>query len=920
MLVPPTPPDEGFRLEALRGLGLLDTPAEARFDRITRTAARLFGVPTALVSLVDGARQWFKSRVGLEACETHRDISFCGHAVLQDGVLVVEDAARDSRFADNPLVTGPPFLRFYAGCPLRTADGFRVGTLCLLAPEPRAFGPGDVRALEDLAAWAERELQTRSDQEPDAERRYQTVVAALAEGIVLQDPEGRILASNASARRILGLTEDELHGRTSRDPAWGCIRPDGSAFPGDDHPAMVALRTGEPQSGVEMGVRLPSGTLRWITINARPLLRPGEPRPYAVLTSFADITARRAAEDALREAEARFRGLYEHTSDGIFWVDMGEDGTPTYGGANPTFLAASGIEAEAMRGRRPEEILPPDLAAHVSAQYRHCWSTGQPVRYQHNLDVQGHWRAWETLLVPLPDRDGRIHRLAGISRDLTERHQLEETLRATAAFQRSLLECAGSSIIATDPEGTILSINAAGERMLGWTAEELVGHHTPALFHDPDEVAARAAALTVELGRPVAPGFEAFVAKARQGQVETREWTYLRRNGTRLPVALTVTTIGTPEGGITGFMGIASDLSAQKAAEQELRLMAELARRTDNGVAIADAQGNVQWVNEGFTRLTGFTLDEVRGQRPGTLLQGPDTSPETVQKMAERLRAGEGFRVELVNYRKDGQRYWVSLEVQPLRDAQGRITGYMGLQSDITPRKEAERMKDEFISVVSHELRTPLTAIRGSLGLLVGGAAGSLQPSQLDMLRIAYQNVDRLGRLVNDILDLQKIEAGRMSLDLRVQDMAALVALAMQAIEPFAASRGVRFRFEPPSEPATARVDGDRVQQIVVNLLSNAIKFSPAEESVVVRLSRADATVRLEIEDHGPGIPEAFQRRIFQKFAQADATSTRAQGGTGLGLSIVKTLCEQMGGQAGFRSSPGCTIFFATFPLAMEAP
>ncbi len=288
--------------------------------------------------------------------------------------------------------------------------------------------------------------------------------------------------------------------------------------------------------------------------------------------------------------------------------------------------------------------------------------------------------------------------------------------------------------------------------------------------------------------------------------------------------------------------------------------------------------------------------------------------------MARAVARQESFREEVLNYHKGGRPYWNAIEVQPLRDESGKLTGFMGLQADITARKESERLKDEFLSVVSHELRTPLTAIQGTLGLLLGGAAGAVLPPQAEMLRIAHQNADRLGRLVNDLLDLQKVEAGRMSFDLRVQDLTAAAALAFQAIQPFAVARGVHLRMEPPGEPLLAAVDGDRLQQVAANFISNAIRYSPAEGTVVLRLRGDEGWAWLEVEDHGPGIPEAFRSRIFQKFAQAEGGTTRIQGGTGLGLSIAKSLAEGMGGQVSFESAPCRTLFRAGFPRSLETP
>jgi diguanylate cyclase (GGDEF)-like protein len=158
MQKPDIPKDEPIRLKTLRSLHILDTPSEERFDRLARMAKRLFRVPIALVSLIDENRQWFKSRIGLDACETPRDISFCGHAILGNGVLIIPDAAEDPRFADNPLVVGDPDIRFYAGCPLTAPNGSKLGTLCIIDHKPRHFGQDDIEAMQDLAAMVEREL------------------------------------------------------------------------------------------------------------------------------------------------------------------------------------------------------------------------------------------------------------------------------------------------------------------------------------------------------------------------------------------------------------------------------------------------------------------------------------------------------------------------------------------------------------------------------------------------------------------------------------------------------------------------------------------------------------------------------------------------------------------------------------------
>lgn len=212
MLEAPIPDDDPQRVAALRSLGILDTAPEQRYNRITRTASRLFKVPIALISLIDESRQWFKSRHGLFIPETPRNISFCGHAILADEILLVEDARADPRFADNPLVTGAPFIRFYAGRPLRTPAGVKLGTLCLIDREPRELPDADRLTLEDLAGWAEREINM-SIEFARMQARLVAVLDNVADGAVLFGPDGRVQWANRRLVALLGLSADDLRGK-----------------------------------------------------------------------------------------------------------------------------------------------------------------------------------------------------------------------------------------------------------------------------------------------------------------------------------------------------------------------------------------------------------------------------------------------------------------------------------------------------------------------------------------------------------------------------------------------------------------------------------------------------------------------------------------------------------------------------------
>ncbi|NMO22792.1 GAF domain-containing sensor histidine kinase [Pyxidicoccus fallax] len=229
--------------------------------------------------------------------------------------------------------------------------------------------------------------------------------------------------------------------------------------------------------------------------------------------------------------------------------------------------------------------------------------------------------------------------------------------------------------------------------------------------------------------------------------------------------------------------------------------------------------------------------------------------------------------------------------------------------------EEQQRLKNEFVSTVSHELRTPLTSIRGSLSLLVGGMAGTMEPPVAEMVGIAHKNSERLLRLINDMLDLDKMESGRLDLHPRPTELAPLLVQAVEAHRGYADTYGVRLETVLDLAGARVVVDPDRLEQVLANLLSNAIKYSPRGERVTVRLSREGARLRVGVEDRGPGVPDAFRSRIFQKFAQADGSDTRKRSGTGLGLSIARALVERQGGTLDFTCAPGGgTVFWFELP------
>lgn len=291
----------------------------------------------------------------------------------------------------------------------------------------------------------------------------------------------------------------------------------------------------------------------------------------------------------------------------------------------------------------------------------------------------------------------------------------------------------------------------------------------------------------------------------------------------------------------------------------------------------------------------------------------PRTRAQLAQTMLSRL---DQFTSELRFRHKDGRTVPVLVRGYIQRDAQGQPLRISGTSMDLTEHKRIEQMKNDFVSTVSHELRTPLTSISGALGLINGGALGEVPPAMQQMLDIAHRNSQRLGHLINDLLDMEKIAAGKMSFDMHEHSLHQLLEEALASNQAFAAQLGVNCVLREAVD-VQVWVDASRLQQVLGNFLSNAIKYTPEGGEVSLHCSVPDAThVRISVTDQGPGIAAEFRARVFEKFAQADASDSRQKGGTGLGLAITKEFIERMGGKVGFDTAEGQgTTFWCELPI-----
>ena len=366
-------------------------------------------------------------------------------------------------------------------------------------------------------------------------------------------------------------------------------------------------------------------------------------------------------------------------------------------------------------------------------------------------------------------------------------------------------------------------------------------------------------------------------------------------------------------GQAVGIANVSRDRSTENFSGEKFRLAVEAC---PSGMMITDSAGLIVLVNSATELLFGYRREELIGKNLEVLvparLRGLHSKQRAVFARNPQQRRVQP-NLELFGLRCDGIEFPVEVWLNPIHTGDGLYV--LSVIIDISERKRMDRLKDEFVFNVNHELRTPLTSIAGSLGLMAAGAAGKLPEAAARLVSIAQTNCQRLIRLINEVLDIEKIESGRMDFHFQRLDVRALVEQVIEANSAYAAGFGVQIRLDPAAEPGEVLADPDRLAQVVTNLLSNAVKFSPRGGEVLLTTKSRAGAMRISVRDHGDGIPAAFKPHVFEKFAQADTTDARKKGGTGLGLSIVKQIVARLDGHVGFADADGGgTVFHVDLP------
>lgn len=366
-------------------------------------------------------------------------------------------------------------------------------------------------------------------------------------------------------------------------------------------------------------------------------------------------------------------------------------------------------------------------------------------------------------------------------------------------------------------------------------------------------------------------------------------------------------------------------------ANHELRKLSAVASLTNNQVIITDAEGRIEWVNDAFIAYTGYALDEIRGQRPGDVLQGPDSDPATIDAINRKIAAGENIDIEFLNYTRSGKEYWVTIEARPTFDDKHRLMNYVAIGTNVTARRQTEaalrtalrqerelrEMKSRFVIMASHEFRTPLTAILSIAGYLKMAETNLSAAKRIDRLTRLETAAHQIETLIEDVFTYDQIDTAWMRFEMQPVD---LVMLTRDTVEMFRAGAGAHYQFacDLPEDPLILQTDRNLLQQILSNLIDNAIKYSTPGSMVEIQARHEGKYVRTCVRDHGIGIPPDEQKRIFEPFFRASNTGSIT--GTGLGLSILRNAVELQGGEIQFDSVEGqgttFTVLLAPAPAA----
>lgn len=1018
---------EAERLAALDSYAILDTPAEKTFDDIVQLVCQLTGAPIAAVNLIADKRQWFKSEIGLGVREMPLDDSICKYAILQEDFMVIPDTLDDPRTNCNPLVTGEPYLRFYAGELLKTSDGLPLGTLCVLDTKPRPEGltPQQQFALKTLAQQVliliEMHKIVRDQQaalikteclEAEAyagRERFQKLVDQAATGIVETDTNSRITLVNQKICEMLGYPKDELIGMTISNITH-------SASLEQTYALVSRLVTSSVSQTIEKQYRRKDGSLLWATSSVNAL-RARDGQFQGLVANIIDITERKQTEVERQQ----FVALAEHSNEFIGMADAS---------FKPYFINSAGVEMvglesveQALGMQISDFFFPEDQSFILNDFFPRAMKNGSgevEIRFRHFRTGAAIWMIYSVYVVR--DAQGNVIGHATVSRNITDRKIAEQKLRETAQrlqftleashvgdWQYDLIsgtnyrslrhdECFGYSepvpewgiekffahVHPEDREPTREKFDAALRALTGWHLECRViwpdssvhwiavhgslhtendtPTHALGIVYDITERKQREAALrdaqarleaNLNAGevstwvfdiqtnrmfadRNLAKLFAVSEADANGGPLdaylEAVHPDDLAQAGAQIQEAIEtgkpyqasyrvrnaageyhfVVARGKVEHDQSGqpvrMPGVVLDVTQQKLIEEELRAKEErygaLFNSIDEGFCIieiiydeADEPVDYRFLeaNLAFAKHSGL-VDAV-GKTVREIV--PDFEQGWIDLYAQVALTGQATR--LIDHSLTLGRWF---DVYGSRLGTGDSRKVAVLFNDITEQKhneeslrklaadlsESNRRKTEFLATLAHELRNPLAPLRTGLDLL--GVKHDSQATVTRVREMMGRQVDHMTHLVNDLLDVARIDSGKVELRKTRVDLKSVVASAVETSMPLVKAKQHDLSIDLPDHPLWLHADLTRLAQVLSNLLSNAAKYTPPRGLIRLDARQEDDAAIISITDSGIGIPSELLSDVFDMFTQVGRNMPDAQGGLGIGLCLVRRLVE----------------------------
>ena len=808
-------------------------------------------------------------------------------AVMTTGKAVISnDPANDERASGIP--TGHPALNAFLGIPIYSLD--KLIGMAGVANRQQGYSDALLQQLEPfittcahmMASIQTRQAAQQKDLElrqtrADLERAIQSSTAVFYTARASGDFGATFISDNI--RNQLGYEPEEF----TRDPTFWAehIHP-------DDKPRVFEelvhlFECGEHTHSYRFLHK--DGTYRWMQDELR-LQYNEQGQPLEMAGFWTDVTERKQAELQLQESEQRFRRMADGAPALIWLADTENMGT----WFNKSWLDYTGRTLQQELGLGwADGVHPEDLEISVKI-CNSAFNQREAFEMEFRLRRADGTYGWIVDSgIPRFTDDGEFEGYIGYCWDISDRKLVENALQDSEKKFRSVINSSpmGMFIYQLHDEQLIFSdYNPAANTILGVDCSQFIGKTIEQAFP--------------KLAETDIP--QQYRRAAREG-VPWHQEDVIYDDQQNISGAFEVYAFQTaPDTMAAMFM----DVTQRKKTQDELTRFKSTLDQTQDCVFMFTVDSlQYFYVNQGAMFLVGYSQQELQQLHPYDIdAQQPSETEfrEFIQPLLEGSQLSFTYETEYLS--KDGQQVPVEIILQYIGHTT-QSARFVAMVRDITERKKIDRMKNEFVSTVSHELRTPLTSIRGSLGLLTGGAVGELSDKTQEMLQIASNNTDRLLLLINDILDIQKIESGQMAFHFAPIDVMSLVEQAIIDNTSYARQHNVQFCITHRKDRVHVLGDRDRLMQVLNNLMSNAAKFSPDGSNVELAIAQHGEAVRISVTDYGQGIAEEFQSRLFEQFTQHDASDTRQKGGTGLGLSIVKAIIDKHGGRVDFITRQG---------------